>query len=77
MKQLSHTGAIYKGADNEGRLQMLTEITHARGPRRKAPLRNSLTERYLIALVLTKVCCEVGRGKVERAIGDPIQSWCL
>lgn len=63
LDEISPTESIFKGVDAAGKFQFRTDLLDSHAGRREATDR-LLTERGLIAMGLTEVCCKLGRGKV-------------
>lgn len=60
LKDLSKNKPIYLGVDNDRHLLFRTNLRFV------ASSNQHLTERHLISLGLTEVCCEIGFGKVRK-----------
>ena len=64
LNEIPRSDSIYGGTDDHGRFLLPTGLANnlAGSSQNLAYL---LTERYLVALALTEICCRVGKGKVS------------
>lgn len=57
---LSPSDKIYQGVNQDGWLLLRSSLVYHQKESTYA-----LTERHLVALALTEICCDIGRGKVK------------
>lgn len=63
LKDLAPSDKIYQGVNSDGCLLLRSGLVyHGRG------YVHPVTERHLVALALTEVCCELGKGKVRTSL---------
>ena len=67
LEQIPLEEPIYQGVDSEGRFLLPSNLSN-KGAGADWGSGNPLTERYLVAMALTEVCCQIKRGKVNRAL---------
>lgn len=63
LETLPPSDKIYQGVNNNGWLLLRSDLAYTQKRKRFA-----MTERLLVALVLTKVCCEIRKGKVRNVL---------
>ena len=59
LKDLSPLKKVYQGINEDGRVWLRSSLIY-----HDTPNIFNVTERHLVALALTEVCCEQGKGKV-------------
>ena len=63
LETLPPSNKIYQGVNNDGWLLLRSNLAYTQKRKRFA-----VTERLLVALVLTGVCCKIGKGKVRSVL---------